>query len=347
LSGTDNPPAPVISTMATDSSSAPLRRIDFHQHFFPSGELAAAYSGAPDNGWIFPPENFPWSPELSLACMDRLGTETAILSLTGSPGGDGAGSANRTFARQLNLFAHQAVVDHPGRFGFFANLPVPSDTDAALDEMRFALDELDADGVNLTSSYGVGASARYVADDAFDPIWEELDRRGTLVFVHGDQTPSSTPYPSPLLPIPVAEVPNETYKAAAHLVTSGKKRRFSNVRIILSHAGGSTPFLASRVAVLSRHQGCELTPDEIIEDFRGFYYETALAGFRTNLVALEDFVEPDRILFGSDFPAVSVEMAQWYTRNVDEYFAQRPDQLKQVMRGNALALLPRLRDAVR
>ena len=206
---------------------------------------------------------------------------------------------------------------------------------------------LDADGVNLTSSYGVGASARYVADDAFDPIWEELDRRGALVFIHGDQTPSSTPYPSPLLPIPVAEVPNETYKAAAHLVTSGKKRRFSNVRIILSHAGGSTPFLASRVAVLSRHQGCELTPDEIIEDFRGFYYETALAGFRTNLVALEDFVEPDRILFGSDFPAVSVEMAQWYTRNVDEYFAQRPDQLKQVMRGNALALLPRLRDAVR
>jgi predicted TIM-barrel fold metal-dependent hydrolase len=302
-----------------------------------------ASSVGTDTGWIFPPENTPWSPDLSLSFMDQLGISAAILSLTGSPGGDGVGTANRAFARQLNLIAHRVVVEHPGRFGFFANIPIPTDTEAALEELAFALDELDADGVNLTSSYGTGNEARYVADDAFDPIWEELDRRAAVVFLHGDQTPSSTRAPSALIPIPVGEVPNETYKAAAHLVTSGKKRRYANVKVVLSHAGGSTPYLASRVAVLSRHQGCQLTPEEIIDDFRTFYYDTALAGFETNLVALESLVAPDRIVFGTDFPAVSLDMAEWYTRHVDRYFSNRHDDLERLMYDNALALLPRLR----
>jgi predicted TIM-barrel fold metal-dependent hydrolase len=86
-----------------------------------------------------------------------------------------------------------------------------------------------------------------------------------------------------------------------------------------------------------------LTPEEIIDDFRTFYYDTALAGFETNLIALESFVQPDRIVFGTDFPAVSLEMAEWYTRHVDEYFTNRQDDLERLMYVNALALLPRLR----
>jgi hypothetical protein len=111
------------------------------------------------------------------------------------------------------------------------------------------------------------------------------------------------------------------------------------VRIVLSHSGGSTPYLAARVAGLCAfHLGCELSPEEIIADFRTFYYETALSGFETNLVALENFVESDHILFGTDFPAVSPQTAGWYTNNVDTYFQARPDLLAQVMHGNAHSL---------
>jgi predicted TIM-barrel fold metal-dependent hydrolase len=120
-------------------------------------------------------------------------------------------------------------------------------------------------------------------------------------------------------------VPNETYKAAAHIVTSGNKRRYSNVKIVLAHAGGSAPYLASRVAVLSHHQGSELTPRRNHRRLPHLYYETALAGFETNLVALESLVQPDRLLFGTDFPAVGPDMAAWYARHVDEYFAARQD----------------------
>src|SRR5258707_7367793 len=38
-----------------------------------------------------------------------------------------------------------------------------------------------------------------------------------------------------------------------------------------------------RCACCEPHLGCELTPEEIIADFRTFYFETALSGFETNL----------------------------------------------------------------
>lgn len=319
-------------------------RVDFHHHVFPSGELARSVQSGliAHSGWRFPEGGPGWTAESSLAFMDGLGIQTAVLSLPNDLEHHLPAKDRRTFAREINTIARQAVDDHPGRFGFFAHLPTPTDVDGALDELTHALDELDADGVTLTNVYGTGEEARSLGDDVFEPLWAELDRRGTLVFLHGEQTPGRNRMPNRFLPTPVSEVPNETYKAAADLVTSGRKRQYPNVRIILSHSGGSTPVLASRVAVLSHYLGCELSPEEIIADFRTFYFETALSGFETNLVALESFVPTDQILFGTDFPAVTSDMAGWYTNNVDSYFAGRPDVLAKVMHGNAHSLLPRL-----
>jgi 6-methylsalicylate decarboxylase len=197
--------------------------------------------------------------------MDALGIQTAILSLPNDLESYMPAAARLGFAREVNTFARQVVQDHPGRFGFFAHLPTPTDVDAALAEVAYALDELGADGVTLTNVYGTGQEARSLGDEIFEPLWAELDRRRTLVFLHGEQTPGRNRAPSRFLPTPVSEVPNETYKAAADLVTSGRKRQYPNVRIILSHPGGSTPFLASRVAGLCAfHLGCELSPEEII-----------------------------------------------------------------------------------
>jgi len=48
--------------------------------------------------------------------------------------------------------------------------------------------------------------------------------------------------------------------------------------------------------------GCTLTPEEILADFKTFYYETALSSYETNLLMMDSFVPHDHILFGSDFP---------------------------------------------
>lgn len=50
--------------------------------------------------------------------------------------------------------------------------------------------------------------------------------------------------------------------------------------------------------------GCLLTPDEILQDFKTFYYETALSSHPTTLAAIDAFVPIDRILFGSDYPGI-------------------------------------------
>jgi hypothetical protein len=48
--------------------------------------------------------------------------------------------------------------------------------------------------------------------------------------------------------------------------------------------------------------GCQLSCEDILEDFKSFYYETALSGYDANLAAMETFVGSEKLLFGSDFP---------------------------------------------
>lgn len=92
----------------------------------------------------------------------------------------------------------------------------------ALEEIAYTLDVLEAQGVALTSSYGENRSAsksrqgsltclltpatEYIGDDQYNPVWDELNRRKAVVFLHGAQTASSTPYPHPFLGIPITEV---------------------------------------------------------------------------------------------------------------------------------------------
>ncbi|KAJ7179063.1 hypothetical protein C8R46DRAFT_1173509 [Mycena filopes] len=301
------------------------RRIDVHHHFFPSN-LDKAKSNSE--------ENLPWKPEISLQFMDPFLSFPAIAS--GS-----VAQENRDLARERNRAMAELCRAHPRRFGFFATLPFLDGRGLA--EIAYALDELHADGISLSSSYGDGANATYIGDDRYDPIWAELDKRAAVVFLHGAQTPSSTPYPHPFLGLPITEVPNETFKAAAHLVVTGRKRKYPSTRIILAHLGGSTPFLAARVAVLSGHMGCSLSTEEILTDFQSFFYDTALTAHETTLSAMETFVTPDRILFGTDFPAASHGMVEWYTNNLEKFHAKDEAKLKNVLAGNALDLFPRFR----
>jgi len=121
----------------------------------------------------------------------------------------------------------------------------------ALAEITYALDELKADGIALPSSFGEGANASmfltlsiilnadkcfieaYIGDDQYDPIWEELNRRQTVVFLHGTQTPSSTPYPHPFLGLPITEVclplfPSPSHFASLPSLPTGSKRNLQS-----------------------------------------------------------------------------------------------------------------------
>jgi 6-methylsalicylate decarboxylase len=114
-------PPPVVYSLIQNKG---LHRIDLHHHFFPSS-LDKAKRNI-EVGWRTPDGNLPWDPAISLASMDALGIETAILSLPPDPSGIIC-SENRDVARAHNRFAAKICQEYPGRFGFFAGLPFLDD----------------------------------------------------------------------------------------------------------------------------------------------------------------------------------------------------------------------------
>ncbi|KXN89653.1 2-amino-3-carboxymuconate-6-semialdehyde decarboxylase [Leucoagaricus sp. SymC.cos] len=326
--------------------------IDIHHHFFTPEFSASKADASAKVGWRAPKENLPWTPELSIKAMNAIGVQAALLSFPALPSGE-ISAENRALARRRNDYVAGICREYPDRFGFFATLPFLDDVQGVLEEITHAFDVIGADGISMSSSYGEGATTTYVGDEKYNAIWAELDRREAVVFVHGNQIPSTNPWPHSTLGLPVCEVPSETFKAAAHLVVTGCKRRFPRVKIILAHLGGSTPFLASRVAILSRYMGCELTEEEILHDFRSFYYDTALSAWGPTLTAMDNLVPHTRILFGTDFPAlliaVTTKMTNWFTQQVKSHYETKPEdkeKLKAIVRNNALDMFPRLRGRI-
>ena len=74
-----------------------------------------------------------------------------------------------------------------------------------------------------------------------------------------------------LIPQPVVDFPHATTRLAVSLVYSGVIKRYPNVKIILSHGGGTLPYLIDRacMAALAPHiaQKGKLVYDEVRRDF--------------------------------------------------------------------------------
>lgn len=150
-----------------------------------------------------------------------------------------------------------------------------SDVDAALEEIAYALDTLCPDGVGL---YGV-----YLGDPEFKPIFKELARRSASVFVH----PANSPNDDGLgFPAPMLEYPFDTTRMAVNLVLSGTLDRYPGIKLILSHGGGTLPFLAERAAALTAWTAPPDAPRSALEKLCSLYYDLALVSNPACLVAL-------------------------------------------------------------
>src|SRR5260370_31847233 len=111
--------------------------------------------------------------------MDCVGIGMSISSISpaGVWFGDVAGA--KRLSRACNEFAARMEQDFPGRFGFFATVPMP-DVDATLEEIRYAYDTLHADGIGLMSNYGRICPG----DPKFAPVFDELNALNAIVYVH-------------------------------------------------------------------------------------------------------------------------------------------------------------------
>src|SRR5713226_9147046 len=92
-----------------------------------------------------------WSIEESLSLMDANGIVASVLSLPDSAD-HATGPEACQLARRINEQLADIVSKHPTRFGAMATLPAPAATDGLVEEMAYALDTLEFDGVATSTS---------------------------------------------------------------------------------------------------------------------------------------------------------------------------------------------------
>jgi len=303
-------------------------RIDVHHHLAYPGYLEEA--GGRRAGSIF-----KWSPQMSLEDMDKSGIALSVLSLIQPSAVTTDVEKGRRIARTSNEYGAQLARDHKGRFASFATLPL-LDADGSLKEIAYALDTLKADGIGLMTSY----QDRYLGDQSFAPVWEELNRRKVVVYTH-PLSPECCRNIKSDVPPAVVEYATDTTRTIASLVFSGTAARYPDIRWIFSHSGGTMPFLLSRFVrheIDMKDKAPKAMPKGMMYELKKFHYDTAQGNHSGALEALTKIVTPSQVLFGTDFP---FRDGAEEIGGLSAFF--KGNELRAIERDNALKLIPTLK----
>ena len=201
-------------------------------------------------------------------------------------------------ARIQNEALARLVRDHPNRIAALGAAPL-QDPELAARE----LEALMRDGV--LKGVEVAASVRgvFLGDDRFEPFWEAAEETGALIFIH----PTTRGFDSPAfqdyyLWNTVAN-PLETATTAAHMVVAGVMERHPELRVLLAHGGGA--LMAVRGRMRHAHgfqpQARSRLREPPDDSLRRFFFDT-LTHDEALLRALIEYVGPDHVLLGSDYP---------------------------------------------
>jgi 6-methylsalicylate decarboxylase len=126
--------------------------------------------------------------------------------------------------------------------GFLPSFRCP-DVEGALREAVYALATLKADGIGVLSSY----EGKYLGNPHYAPLMEELNRRRAVVYCHpycaacGAQTELTDAQNRGV------EFVFDTTRTILSVLQTGASARFSDIRFIWSHGGGTVPFITSRL----------------------------------------------------------------------------------------------------
>jgi aminocarboxymuconate-semialdehyde decarboxylase len=224
-----------------------------------------------------------------------------------SPAGTG-----RDLARVVNDYIAGLVAAFPGRFLGLGMVPM-QDPDLAAAMLADVL-AAGLAGVEIGSSVA-GLSLH---EARFDGFWAQAERLGAAVFVHG------LPAPGDRIPGPATAtfgVGLEGAMAASAIIAGGVAQKYPGLRVAFSHAAGGFPLMLPRAQWFwgrtwnedppppesRRPQAAPwFAPHGPAELARRFYYDS-LVFDRRAIRYLADMLGPDRLLVGSDFPAMPRE----------------------------------------
>jgi 6-methylsalicylate decarboxylase len=275
-------------------------RIDVHHHPSPPTYLRSRIA----RDVHYAPQE-QWSVAASLEDMERGGVTTSMLSL---PHAVHIWPADRRqargLAREWNEFMAKLALDHPGRFGVFAALPM-LDIEGSLLEIQYAFDTLKVDGIALMTNLG----DKWLGDAYYAPVFAELNRRRAVVYTH----PVAANCCRGLLPEcndATIEYGTDTTRAIAKLLFTGSATRYPDIRFIFSHAGGTMPYLADRFLRAHKHGGEKTKaalPDGFVAAANRLYYDSAQAAHPYAMGSFTKLIAVSQLVFGTDFPYRTAE----------------------------------------
>lgn len=321
----------------------PAAVIDVHAHILPQRYLdAMRTAGLADQTGRPVGDGFPfpaWNLDDTLRVMDRHAIRASVLSITAPGAQFEHGPKARALVRELNEAMAAIVSERPARFAALAVLPL-SDIDASLSEIEFALDRLGFDGIGLYSN----VDGVYLGDERFVPLFEALNRRKAVVFIHPGQPPGFE-HISLGLPAPILEYPFDSTRMLASLLYSGALARFRDIKLIVPHGGGAVPYLAARIARAASadfRNGPKTPPGEALQLLRSVYYDLTAMSEVGNMALLKEFVSAERLLVGYDYPFRPEATIAPQAATLDTFQGLTDAEKSSIRTGNALRLFPRL-----
>ncbi|WP_181799572.1 amidohydrolase family protein [Kitasatospora acidiphila] len=146
--------------------------------------------------------------------------------------------------------------------------------------------------------------------------------------------------------MPATHTVFDVARTVTHLIYTGALTRHPNLRIILPHAGGAVPALAWRISAFAAQPaltpGAHLSPESVMAQLRGLYYDVALGANPHSLSALLELADPGHLLFGTDHPFSPEPLITANSRGLADYPGFSDHTPRAIAADNALPLFPQL-----
>lgn len=208
-------------------------------------------------------------------------------------------------AKRINDDVDQICAKYPGRLYAFGTLPLSAPAETVVAEIERLAGLKHMRGVIMgTSGLGNGLD-----DPALDPIYAALEKHNQIIFLHPHYgLPASVYGPRAseyghVLPLALG-FPLETTIAVTRMLLSRVWERFTELKVLIAHSGGTLPFLAGRIESCIKHDGHLKKADEI-EGRRDLWdvlkrnvYLDAVIYSEVGLKAAIEASGADRLMFG-------------------------------------------------
>ncbi|MBQ3882429.1 MAG: amidohydrolase family protein [Bacteroidales bacterium] len=321
-----------IMTMALSYATGSAQT-DIHSHMIPDSYLGAvkAHGMEMDEGFPIP----SWSAEAHLKFMDDAGIRTSVLTMPAPQPYFGDGKESARICRTFNEEAAALKALHPGRFLFCAALPLP-DVDKALEEARYALEVLGADGVKLASnSYG-----QYLGDPELDPLMDYLNSRKAVIITHPHKPSAANSKLITTVPLASYEYLAETTRAILNMVANDVLVRYPDLKVVVPHCGSFLPNALPRFKGLLPVMTAQgyMKPVDVDANISRLYFDLAGAATDDVIESLLTITDPSHILYGSDYPYVAAPALVGAKKSLESRLASHGLDPKDIFSDNAARL---------